>query len=169
MMDKSRYEHLKEIVHKITKSDSDCNDLFHDVLQQLLKNEKFITMPEKQQNYFFVRTIMNQFFSNNSHFFKTYRKFQAVEFQEREMIDTNYDEIPTLDWIYETLDIELMDNPNNWYNVGLYKLYLEDKKISKLHIRTKIPKHSIRYTIKVMNSFINQKWIDYKKKENGTN
>lgn len=162
MMNQSIYDNLKQIVYKITKGDDRMEDLFHDTMIQLFNNKKYDILSDNEKRYFFVRSIMNQYFSNTSYFHRTYKKHQFTEFDyNKEIIDEEYNERPTLDWIYETLDKELMENPNQWYNIGLFKLYLELKKINQVHIKTKIPKYSIRITIKEMKEFINKKWKEY--------
>lgn len=165
-MNQSLYNSFKEIVYKITKGDDKMEDLFHDTIIQLYNNKKFLSLSENERKYFFVKSIMNQYFSNTSYFHRTYKKHTFTEFDyNKEIIDEKYQERPTLDWIHETLDKELRDNPKEWYNIGLFKLYLELKKIHQVHLRTKIPKYSIRITIKEMKQFLINKWKDY---NNGT-
>ena len=52
-------------------------------------------------------------------------------------------------------------NRDFWYNKGIFELYLEHKKLEHIHRLTKIPKYSLRETLKEMKLWINNKWIDY--------
>jgi hypothetical protein len=72
--------------------------------------------------------------------------------------DTTYHDKPTIEWINKLLENELNTNPENWYNVKLFKLYLEHKKIDPIHKQTRIPKYSIRNTVNEMKIWINKKW-----------
>ena len=108
--------------------------------------------------YFLTRAITNQFYSNNSYFNKTYRKFNAEVFDIPDIQDTTYQERPSIEWINNLLEKELQTNPNNWYNIGLFKLYMEHKRIEPIHKKTLIPRYSIRDTIKQMKAWIKNKW-----------
>lgn len=134
-------------------------DLLHDVLIQLESNEKWNNLYTKEEKiYFLTRTITNQFYSNNSKFHKTYRKFNSQSLDITDLIDEEYTDRPSLEWVNQTLEDELTNNPNNWYNVKLFKMYLEYKKIEPIHKKTRIPKYSIRETINHMKKWIKQKW-----------
>ncbi len=162
-MDQKQYNKYKQIAVKITKHSELSEDLLHDVLIQLDHNEKFNTLPDKDKVFFFVRTLTNQFYSNNSKFQRTYR-LKYEEFNNNvEVEDRPYQESPTIDWINETLDKELKNNKDFWYNHGIFKMYLEHKKIKAIHQRTQIPIYSIRATIKEMKVWIKNKWIEYGK------
>lgn len=162
-----QYKKYQQIVKKITKDNDKADDLLHDVLIQLGKNEKYNNLPIKEQTYFFVRAIQNQFYSNNSAFQRTYQKYKFVEFDDKfETNDEPYYEAPTMEWLNETLELELKNNPDFWYDYGIFKMYLQYKQISRIHTKTKIPKYSLRKTIKELKLWARQKWIDY---QNGTN
>jgi hypothetical protein len=110
--------------------------------------------------YFLTRTLINQYYSNNSHFNKTYRKFSSEITDIPEEEDTPYQEKPSIEWINNLLDNELNTNPDNWYNIGLFKLYMEHRSIEPIHKKTKIPRYSIRDTIKEMKGWIKTKWSE---------
>jgi hypothetical protein len=157
-----QYKKYRQIVIKITKDSDKADDLLHDVLLQLDKNEKYKSLSTKDQTYFFVRTIQNQFYSNNSLFQRTYNRYRYEEFNAAiEVKDDPYYETPSMEWLNETLEKELQTNKNFWYNYGLFKLYLEHKKIEPIHQKTRIPKYSIRNTINEMKLWVQKKWIDY--------
>ena len=156
-----RYEQYRELARKITKGDERHIDLLHDVLIQLDTNEKWNNLQTpKEQMYFLTRTLINQYYSNNSHFNKTYRKFSSEITDIPEEEDTPYQEKPSIEWINNLLDNELNTNPDNWYNIGLFKLYMEHRSIEPIHKKTKIPRYSIRDTIKEMKGWIKTKWSE---------
>lgn len=161
-MEQKKYNEYLNIVKKVTKNDELSYDLLHDILVQLSSNIKWNTLDDRQKKFFFIRTLTNQYYSHNSSFYKQYKKYQFQEIGSIEQLETEYEEQPTIDWIYETLDKELKEHPQNWYNVNLFKLYLELKKIDLIHKQTRIPKYSIRITIKEMKLFIQEKWSEYK-------
>lgn len=165
-MSESEYKEYLNLVKTITKNSKYSNDLLHDVLIQLESNEKWVNLNNKERKYFFTRTIQNQFYSNNSKFQRTYKKYEFDEIGSVEQLETIYEELPTLEWVYEFLDKEVKERPENWYNVGLFKMYLDVKKINLINKKTKIPKYSIRRTIKEMKVWINQRWEEYKDGEN---
>lgn len=154
-----RYREYKQLASRITKGDERHIDLLHDVLIQLHTNEKWNQITNKQeQMYFLTRAISNQYYSNNSSFKRTYKRFSAEVIEDIEIIDEQYQENPTIEWINNLLDNELKLNPDSWYKIGLFKLYMQHKKIEPLHKKTKIPRYSIRETIKEMKSWIKTKW-----------
>jgi hypothetical protein len=156
-----RYREYLELAKKLTKGDERYIDLLHDVLIQLETNEKWNNLQTpKEQMYFLTRTLINQYYSNNSHFNKTYRKFSSEIIDIPEEEDTPYQEKPSIEWINNLLDNELNTNPDNWYNIGLFKLYMEHRSIEPIHKKTKIPRYSIRDTIKEMKGWIKTKWSE---------
>lgn len=160
-MDNKRYIKFKKLALKITKNDERTEDLLHDVLIELQSNKKWNEIKNNdEQLYFLSRVLSNQFNSNNSKFYRTYKKYKFEESDVQETSDTSFKEKPTLEWVNEILDKELKDNPENWYNIELFKLFLEFKKIELIHKKTQIPKYSIRKTIKEMKKWINNKWIE---------
>jgi hypothetical protein len=157
------YNKLKLITQKITKGDELYEDLLHDVLIQLQSNDKYNELNDKQKVYYFVRAITNQYYSSTSYFYKTYKKLKITELNNNINVEYElYDEPPTIEWINRTLDNELLQNPNSWYDVGLFRLYMELNNINQVHKRTTIPKYSVRITIKLMKEWLNKKWIEYK-------
>jgi hypothetical protein len=160
-MVEKRYREYLELAKKLTKGDERHIDLLHDVLIQLGTNEKWNNLQTpKEQMYFLTRTLINQYYSNNSHFNKTYRKFSSEITDIPEEEDTPYQEKPSIEWINNLLDNELNTNPDNWYNIGLFKLYMEHRSIEPIHKKTKIPRYSIRDTIKEMKGWIKTKWSE---------
>jgi hypothetical protein len=156
-----RYREYRELAKRITKGDERHIDLLHDVLIQLGTNDKWNNLQTKEeQMYFLTRTITNQFYSNNSKFQKTYRKFSDEINDVPDSPDVPYQDRPSIEWINTTLEKELKNNPNNWYNIGLFKLYMEYRKIEPIHKKTRIPRYSIRNTIREMKVWIKRKWTE---------
>jgi hypothetical protein len=161
-----QYKRYQQIIKKITKNDEKAEDLLHDVLIQLSQNKVYNTLTTKEQTYFFIRAAKNQFYSNNSLFQRTYNRYQYQEFNNvLEVPDEPYEEKPTMEWVNETLEEELKNNQDFWYNYGIFKLYLEHKKIETLHKKTSIPRYSLRNTLKEVKLLINKKWLE----QNGEN
>jgi len=157
-----QYQQYREIVKTITRNDDRCDDLLHDILIDLSKNKKYNALSNKDKVYFFIRVVKNQFYSNNSKYQRTYKKYVFQELTPNyEVKDEEYIEPPSMEWVKKTLDEELDNNKDFWYNYGLFNLYLEHKKIETIHKKTQIPKYSIRNTIKEMKVWINKKWITY--------
>jgi len=156
-----RYKQYLQLAKRITKGDERHIDLLHDVLIQLETNEKWNNLKTSQEEmYFLTRAITNQFYSNNSKFKRTYRNFNSELKDIPDEADTPYTEIPSIEWVNNILEEELKSNPDNWYNIGLFKLYMEHKKIELIHNQTRIPRYSIRKTIREMKSWIIKKWND---------
>lgn len=154
-----RYGQYKELAKKITKGDERYLDLLHDVLIQLETNVKWNDLSnEKEQLYFLTRVLSNQFYSNNSKFHKTYRKFNSEPFDLPDKPDEDYTDRPSIEWVNNLLEIERQSNPDKWYDIGLFKMYMTDRKIDLIHKKTRIPKYSIRNTIREMKAWVKLKW-----------
>jgi hypothetical protein len=140
------------------------DDLFHDVLTKLNDNESFKNMNDKEKTYFFVGVIRRQVYSVSSPYYRTYKRFKNVEINDGdEVIDIPYQEVPTMEWLRETMEQELKNNPNFWYNKMLYETYIDNKGfIERVHKRTQIPRYAIKETIQQMNEWFKLKWNEYK-------
>jgi hypothetical protein len=156
-----QYKKYLQLSKRITKGDERHIDLLHDILIQLYTNEKWNNLKTEQEKmYFLTRTITNQFYSNNSKFQRTYRKFNSEMIDIPEVEDVPYQDRPSIEWLNNLLDNELKKNPDNWYNVGLFRMYMEHRKIEPIHKKTKIPRYSIRITINEMKAWVKIKWIE---------
>lgn len=161
-MNEKQYNNYKKIITKICGGDEKAEDLLHDILIQLSTNHKFNSLDEKSRLFFFIRAVKNQYYSNNSNFKRNYKKYYFEEIPTTyDPKEEEYKELPTMDWIKETLEEELKRNRDFWYNKGIFELYLEHKKLEHIHRLTHIPKYSLRATLKEMKLWINNKWIDY--------
>lgn len=157
-MNNQKYDKFKEIVRTITSDHDLTEELYHEVLSQLYQSPKYSGLTESEQVWFFIRTLKNQYHSSNSRFHKVWRKVKFEEINNLSIEDENYQERPSVDWIYKTLQEELERDPNFWYEKGLMELWMKDPNIDKIHKRTKIPKYSIRDTINKMKKWIIKKW-----------
>lgn len=156
-----RYREYKQLAKKITGGDERYLDLLHDILIQFETNDTWNNLSTKKEQMFYLsRALSNQFYSKNSRFQRTYRKFNTEAVDIPEVPDEPYIERPSIEWMNQVLQQELENNPQNWYNVGLFKLYIQHKKIDLIHKKTKIPKYSIRDTIKQMKLWIKNKWSE---------
>ena len=161
-MNPTDYNNLKALTRTICKNNN-IDDLLHDVLIQLNKNIKYQELSTKDKRWYFVRTIQNQYYSNNSKYYKQYKKYQFEQLNPTlELLDEEYKERPTMDWIKETLETELITNPSFWYNKGIFELWMEHQGfIDRVHKQTKIPKYSIIETINEVKKLIKQRWKEY--------
>jgi hypothetical protein len=93
-----------------------------------------------------------------------YRKYAFDEIPiNYEIEELLYKELPTIDWVKETLDKELNVNKDFWYKHGIYTMYLQERKLEVLHRKTRIPKYSLRQTLLEMKLWLNKKWTEYEK------
>lgn len=165
--DDRNYKEYLKLAKRITKGDERYMDLLHDVLLQLESNVKWNQLNDKKERMYFISKVLsNQFNSNNSQFQRTYRRFTFEQINGIEQSDIEYRESPTMEWVRERLDEELISNPESWYQIGLFKMFIEHKKVEKLHKKTRIPKYSIRNTIKEMKLWLRTEW---KNEQNGKN
>ena len=139
-----RYTEYRELAKRITKGDERHIDLLHDILIQLETNEKWNNLNTKEEQMYFLT--------------RTYRKFSGELNDIPDEPDVPYQEKPSIEWINTTLEKELLNNPKNWYNVGLFRMYMEHRKIEPIHKQTRIPRYSIRNTIREMKVWIKSKW-----------
>lgn len=155
-MTQEQYKTYLKVANTITKKDPRTSDLVHDVMISLLNNEYYKTLPEKAGLYFFIKAIKNQFYSNSSYFYRDYRKhsFSSIEY-----IDISEEEKtpekPSIDWITEQL--QHLD----WYERGLFELYMEKPVIKHLSEKTNIPIYSVRKSIKETKKFLLKRWELY--------
>lgn len=159
-MEEKRYREYIALAKKITKGDGKYQDLLHDVLIQLDNNEKWNNIFTKEEKmYYLSRALRNQFYSNNSKFQRTYKRFVFDQIEGIEQIDIEYQEKPTIDWIKEMLEKQLETDPKFWYNKGIFELWMEHNGfIDRVYKQTKIPKYSLIETINEVKQLIKNKW-----------
>lgn len=163
-MTKTEYDKMLKAVIKITNNDNRAEDLMHDVLIQLNKNVKYNLMNEKTRLYFFIRAVQNQYYSNSSSFVRKYKRYSFEELKDTFDIETDiYNERPSLEWIYETLNQETEKNADFWYDKGIFELWLKHNGfIERVHKQTTIPRYEIKDVVNRMKLWLNQKWKEYK-------
>jgi hypothetical protein len=163
-MTEKQYNNLKKITQKICNNDLRAEDLLHDVILKFSKNIKYQSLDEPQKVFYFVKTIKNQFHSNNSVFQKENKRYQFEDMSLiRETEDETYYEKPTMDWVNETMSIKLKEDPHYWYEYGIWELYIKHKTLVKLHQVTKIPKYSLRETLNDVKKMLKINWIEYER------
>ena len=146
------FSELKIICNKITRGKED-DDLLQLCVEQFLKNQKVNNIPDKEKLFFFARIVRNNYNSNSSKYYHTYRKFK---FSEIGNIDIQYLEVEEpiidLDWVKDQL------NNLDWYFKRLMELYIEEGcSITKLSKRTTIPLNSVSRDINKVRKILNQK------------
>jgi len=169
-MKNSEYKNMLKIVNKITNHDQNAEDLMHDVLAQLQKNEKYNSLSEKDKLFFFIKSVQNQFYSNTSNYTRKYRKFSHLELEETlDVPDTIYEEQPTIDWIKETLELELQQNPDFWYRKGIFDLWIRHNGfVERVHKQTQIPRYEIKDVVVRMHTWLKDKWKNYNNEQSET-
>lgn len=149
----NNFNELKKICDKITRGEA-SDDLLQLSVEQFLKNQKVENIPDKEKLFFFARIVRNNYNSNSSPYYHTYRKFK---FSEIDNLDIQYLEIEepiiNLDWVKDQL------NQLDWYFKRLMEMYIEEGcSITKLSRRTTIPLNSVSRDInKVRKILVNKR------------
>lgn len=148
----NNFNELKKICDKITRGEA-SDDLLQLSVEQFLKNQKVENIPDKEKLFFFARIVRNNYNSNSSPYYHTYRKFK---FSEIDNLDIQYLEIEepiiNLDWVKDQL------NQLDWYFKRLMEMYIEEGcSITKLSRRTTIPLNSVSRDINKVRKILNQR------------
>ena len=148
----TNFNELKSICSKITKGE-DYDDLLQLCIEQFLKNHKVVDIPDKEKLFFFARIVRNNYNSNSSPYYHTYRKFK---FTEIDNLDIEYLELEepviNLEWVKDQL------NHLDWYFKRLMEMYIEEGcSITRLSKRTTIPLNSVSRDINKVRRILNQK------------
>ena len=149
----NNFNELKKICDRITRGE-DSDDLLQLSVEQFLKNRKSDDIPDKEKLFFFARIVRNNYNSNSSPYYHTYRKFKFTDIDNIDIQYLEYEESPiTLDWVHNEL------NELEWYYKRLMELYIEEGcSISKLSRRTTIPLNSVSRDInKVRKVLLNKR------------
>jgi DNA-directed RNA polymerase specialized sigma24 family protein len=133
----------------------DTDDLCQSCIEQFLKNKKVKELPQDKWFYFLTRIVMNNAQSNTSKFYTEYRKYKFNEIKNIELVDIEYDEGITYDWVLEQIkDIK----KDEWYYGRLFELYLQvGCSISKLAEMTTIPLNSVSRDINKVRKILREK------------
>lgn len=149
----NNFNELKKICDKITRGE-DSDDLLQLSVEQFLKNRKSDGIPDDQKLFFFARIVRNNYNSNSSPYYHTYRKFKFSEIDNVDIQYLSYEEpVIDLDWVTNQL------SHLEWYYKRLMELYIEEGcSITKLSKRTAIPINSVSRDInKVRKILVNKR------------
>jgi len=144
---------LRNRVRDIIKDEYEADELYQFVILQLLEKPKKINeVPDKQKEYFFIRTIKNNYYSKTSPYYYQYKhkkhNHQTLNNEITEdFIDEEYNEtIPDIEWVKTQL------NDFEWFERDLFLLWLELRTITNVSKKTHIPLNSVgRYINKTKN------------------
>ena len=148
----TNFNELKNICNKITRGE-DYDDLLQLCIEQFLKNQKVADIPDKEKLFFFARIVRNNYHSNSSPYYHTYRKFKFSEIDNLDIEYLSYEEpVINLEWVKDQL------NHLDWYFKRLMEMYIEEGcSITKLSKRTTIPLNSVSRDINKVRKILNQK------------
>jgi DNA-directed RNA polymerase specialized sigma24 family protein len=134
----NNFNELKKICDKVTRGE-DSDDLLQLSVEQFLKNKKSDDIPDNEKFFFFARIVRNNYNSNSSPYYHTYRKFKFSEIDNLDIQYLELEESPIdLLWVTDQL------NNLEWYFKRLMELYIEEGcSITKLSKRTTIPLNSV--------------------------
>ena len=133
----------------------DTDDLCQSCIEQFLKNKKVRDLPQEKWFYFLTRIVMNNAQSNTSKFYTEYRKYKFNEIKNIELVDIEYDEGITYDWVLEQIKVIKKDE---WYYGRLFELYLQvGCSISKLSEMRTIPLNSVSRDINKVRKILREK------------
>jgi DNA-directed RNA polymerase specialized sigma24 family protein len=151
----NNFNELKKICDKITRGE-DSDDLLQLSVEQFLKNRKSDDIPDNEKLFFFARIVRNNYNSNSSPYYHTYRKFKFSDIDNIDIQYLEYEEpIINLEWVKVQL------NELEWYYKRLMELYIEEGcSISKLSRRTTIPLNSVSRDINKARKILIQKRQD---------
>jgi len=149
----NNFNELKKICDRITRGE-DSDDLLQLSVEQFLKNRRIDDIPDNEKLFFFARIVRNNYNSNSSPYYHTYRKFKFTDIDNIEIQYLPYEEpVINLDWVYD--ELETLE----WYYKRLMELYIEEGcSITNLSKRTTIPINSVSRDInKVRKILINKR------------
>lgn len=145
-------------MENIIKDRDDIDDLFHCVLEQLLKNKKLDDMKDKERVYYFVRVVKNNYFSKTSPYYYQYKKnlareeFKDIEYFE-ETPDVEYNEtLPDMKWVHKQL------SHLEWFDRDLFLLWMELGSLTAVSKKTTIPLNSVGRYINQTKQMLIKKW-----------
>jgi len=132
------YMKLMEVCKSVAKQNN-VDELLHYCIDQVITNEKFLSIENDAQRYFyFTRIVLNNYNSKTSPYHRTYRNDKVSLIGETDVEDkSEYVDKCDLDWVKIELK-EMMKE--EWYYARLFELYIEENcNLSKLNKRTTIP------------------------------
>lgn len=151
---------LLQTTHNIVSNKQDVDDLFHCVLEQILKKRAVLDpLPPKEKFYYFIRVTKNNYFSKTSPYYYEYKKKPAnekefVEEQFTNLVFEEYEDKPTMEWVMNQL--EGMD----WFRKDLFLLWISLGSLTNVSQKTKIPVNSVGRYIKDTKKILIDKWLN---------
>lgn len=150
----NNYDRIKKMCDKFNIG-IDTDDLCQSCIEQFLRNKKAKDIPENQRFWFLTRIVMNNAASKTSKFYAEHRKHNFKEIKNIEIVDIEYQEPITYDWVLEQIKEVKKEE---WYYGRLFELYLQvGCSISKLAEMTTIPLNSVSRDINKVRKILRQK------------
>lgn len=153
------YTELLNITKKVVKNESEVDDVFQCVVEQvLLKDKKLDTIDDKQKLYYFIRVVKNNYYSKTSSYYYQYKKSSTHNLQFDETIYENIpvepykENLPTMEWVNEQLK-EL-----DWFSRDLFLLWLDMGSLTAVSKQTTIPLNSVGRYIKDIKIILKERW-----------
>lgn len=159
------YMRLKKICENIAK-DKYCDDYFHFILEQTLKNKKFKEIENNEERiYFFSRIAKLNWISVKSPWRQHQKNFNFDElpkyFGEKETDEIEFDEIELvedIDMNWVNNELKIMKRGKDWYYARLFELYIDaGASLTETSIRTTIPINSVSRDIKKVREILKKK------------
>ena len=151
-------EHLLLTTRNIVKNDTEAEDVFQSVMEQLLKKrERMNTLKDKEKLYFFIRVVKNNYFSKTSKYYtehkKTTEKNVPINDGDFNTPDSEYvEDIPDIEWVKNELD------KLSWFERDLFLMWLELGSLINVSKATTIPVNSVGTYIKQIKNKLKEKW-----------
>tara|TARA_R100000388_G_C7182450_1_gene129342 strand:+ start:267 stop:764 length:498 start_codon:yes stop_codon:yes gene_type:complete len=163
MLDKyliDNYDKLKDMAYNVTGGNSDKDDLFSFVVEELYnadqkKLNKLIA--KKQLTFYVARIMINQYFSKTSRFYYKYKKYYSLAVTEiNDSITTsvtNDNESEKKQYYINKIKKKL--EQCHWFDSQIFKLYYtKDHSLNSLSAETKINRNTIYHTLNKVKKFI---------------
>lgn len=152
------YKTLLEIVENIVRDRDDIDDLFHCVLEQLLKNRKLDGMKDRERVYYFIRVLKNNYFSKTSPYYYQYKRnlareeFKDIDYFETTPDDEYKENTPDIKWVHKQL------SHLDWFDRDLFLLWMELGSLTAVSKKTTIPLNSVGRYINQTKQMLIKKW-----------
>lgn len=150
---------LRDRVRELVNNKSEADELYHFVILQLLeKPQKIDQVPDEQKEYFFIRTLKNNYYSKTSPYFYQYKHkkhnhLRLIENVTDNIKEEEYKETdPTMEWVHKTL------NDFDWFERDLFRLWIELGTITNVSKQTLIPLNSVGRYINKTKKKLKELW-----------
>ena len=166
MLDKyliENYDKLKDMAYNVTNGNSDKDDLFSFIIEELYNcdQNKINEIIKKNQFTFYIARIMvNQYYSKTSRFYYKYKKYYELAVTEINdnitKTQTNENEKEKVKEILKWMEKKLQKC--HWFDVQIFKLYYQhNHSLNSLSRETKINRNTIYHTINKVKKFLKKK------------